>query len=202
MSEEKVIYKDYYKERQIQLIKSIIPEDKYGAFTPLIYDILLRRAYTFEQSDEDIIHDAKKVMENISKIEFAGKDQFDDELAILGQYDRETGLIQLNADSYERNFDKDKLYEALTHEVYHAIATDRRDPEHITTGLKFFDDQGELVGTTFNEIFNEAAADLTAVNRESSERENRNSFCKWLFPNFFLCTITSKNIWFIRKRLI
>ena len=61
MSEEKVIYKDYYKERQIQLIKSIIPEDKYGAFTPLVYDILLRRAYTFEQSDEDIIHDAKKL---------------------------------------------------------------------------------------------------------------------------------------------
>ena len=51
MSEEKVFYKDYYKEKQIQLIKSIIPEDKYGVFTPLVYDILLRRAYTFEQSD-------------------------------------------------------------------------------------------------------------------------------------------------------
>ena len=197
MSEEKVFYKNYYKERQIQLIKSIIPEDKYGAFTPWVYDILLRRAYTFEQSDEDIIRDAKKVMENISKIEFAGKDQFDDELTILGQYDRETGLIQLNADSYERNFDKDKLNATLTHEVYHAIATDRRDPEHITTGLKFFDDQGELVGTIFNEIFNEAAADLTVVNRESSERENRNSFCIWLFPNFFLCTTTCDDTWFI-----
>ena len=171
MSEEKVFYKDYYKEKQIQLIKSIIPEDKYGVFTPLVYDILLRRAYTFEQSDEDIIRDAKKVMENITKIEFARKDQFEDDISVLGQYDREIGIIQLNADSYERNFNKDQLYEALTHEVYHAIATDKRDPEHITTGLKFFDEQGELVGTTFNEIFNEAAADLTAVNRESYEKQ-------------------------------
>ena len=202
MSEEKVFYKDYYKERQIQLIKSIIPEDKYGAFTPLVYDILLRRAYTFEQSDEDIIHDAKKVMENITKIEFAGRDQFHDSIQVLGHYDIESGIIQLNADSYEIESDKDILYESLTHEVYHAIATDRRDPERITTGLEFFDDQGELVGTIFNEIFNEAAADLTAVNRTSDEKQSRSSFHKWLLFNFFLCTIACKNIWFIWKRLI
>ena len=195
MSIKKVFYKDYYKERQIQLIKSIIPEDRYGAFTPLVYDILLRRAYTFEQSDEDIIRDAKNVMENISKIEFAGKDQFNG--GAVGQYNRITGLIQLNADHYEKKLNKDELYETLTHEVFHGIATDRRDPKHITTGLKFFDEQGALIGTTFNEIFNEAAADLTANSRSSFERQRRNSYLKLLYFNLFLCTTTCDDIWFI-----
>lgn len=176
MSEEKVFYKDYYKERQIQLIKSIIPEDKYGVFTPWVYDILLRRAYTFEQSDEDIIRDAKKVMENISKIEFARKDEF--RKGVVGTYDFDLRLILLNADEYEKKFNKDELYETLTHELYHGIATDRSDPEHITSGLQYFDEQGEVAGTIFTEIFNEAAADLTSVNRSSYERQRRNSYLK------------------------
>ena len=192
MSEEIVLYKDYYKEKQIQLIKSIIPEDKFGTFTPLIYDILLRRAYTFEQSDEDIIRDAKKVMENISKIEFARKDQFSDDIYILGHYNLRNGILQLNVDSYERYYDRDRLYKTLTHEVYHAIATDRSDPEHLHTGLQFYNKKG-LCGRIYNEIFNESAAYLAAANPSDIQKKSGyhlgTSYDKVLFFAPLLVTI-------------
>ena len=40
-------YKQYQNEELLALIKSKIPQDKYGDFTELVYEIILRRAYTF-----------------------------------------------------------------------------------------------------------------------------------------------------------
>ncbi len=84
-----ITYKDYYNEKYIQIIKSIIPENQYDAFTPLVYDILLRRAYTFNQNEDEVRSDAQKVINHLLEIEFAEQsrfDQYDEDKDTLAHY--------------------------------------------------------------------------------------------------------------------
>ena len=42
----------------------------FGAIQPLIIDVLMRRSFTFKLSDEKTIEDARRVLDNLDKIEF------------------------------------------------------------------------------------------------------------------------------------
>ena len=45
-------FKQYNNEELLRLIQSKIPENKYGEFTSLVYDIILRRSYILNLTEE------------------------------------------------------------------------------------------------------------------------------------------------------
>jgi len=177
MEKNIITYKDYYNEEYIQIIKSIIPENQYDAFTPLVYDILLRRAYTFNQNEDEVRSDAQKVINHLLEIVFAEQSRFDqygENGDTLAHYIAFSMLIELNVNCYENsNFDNNQLYSTLTHEIYHAIATRMINDRKFTTGLTYYDKNGYYHGVIFNEIFNEAAADLASSNRNLDNDINK-----------------------------
>jgi hypothetical protein len=156
-------YKEYANEELSELIRNMIPKDKYGDFTELVYDIILRRSYTFDLSKEHIVNDIHNLLENCETIRFS--DNFKKN-TVYGHILLDKKICEINEKKFENDPDYEKMYEILTHELYHAMAKKTIENNKVCTGLKFFDSEGNLKGSTTNEIFNECAADMATRKRK------------------------------------
>ncbi len=161
-------YKQYQNEKLLALIKSKIPQDKYGDFTELVYEIILRRAYTFGLSEETISQEIDTLLANCETIQFSTN--FDKDTTI-GHIILSKKLLEINSKYFEKNPDFEKMYETLTHEVYHGMSAHKTDKNKTYTGLQFFDENGNKCGKALNEAFNEYAADMASCNVNQATEE-------------------------------
>ena len=104
------------------------------AYKPLLVDILMRRAHEYELSPRDITQDMQSLLDNLEKIEIKTLPKRLNSLG--GVYNSATKTITLNArylDQMKNNRRDPKLYEILTHEVYHALSRDRDGKDRLTS---------------------------------------------------------------------
>ena len=162
-------YKQYQNEKILALIKSKIPQDKYGDFTELVYEIILRRAYTFDLTEETISQEIDTLLANCETIQFSTN--FDNDTTV-GHIILSKKLLEINGEYFEKKPDFEKMYEVLTHEVYHAMSAHKTDKNKTYTGLQFFDEKGTKCGRALNEAFNEYAADMASYGGNRVIEEN------------------------------
>ena len=154
------------------IIEKYIKKEQYGNYTPILREILQRRAFEFDFSNEKMESEIQNLISNVKKIGFASKEDAETlgEFA-LGAYFINEKEIRLNptyylnlykalSDDYPPEivnyFVGEKMFHTLTHETYHGI--NARDDgtvgvEHINFDMK--------QGNSLNEIVTESATTRT-----------------------------------------
>lgn len=103
-------------------------------YKPLLIDILLRRAHEYELVPEDIQQDMQSLLDNLENIEI--KTLPKNFRSVGGLYNSATKTITLNArtlDQMKGDRYNPKLYEILTHEVYHALSRDEEGHDRLSS---------------------------------------------------------------------
>lgn len=118
--------KVYYNENLEKILNHYIKEEKYGGFKPLLNEIFQRRAYEFGFDDRHMKKEIRNFERRIEKIKFGINIPKANEFHLACYYSGlRKGDIFFNCESNilkNNNIDWIELYEALTHEVYHAIS--------------------------------------------------------------------------------
>ncbi len=174
MNQEENFEKEYYSEELERKLSKIITRNKYGDFALILREIFQRRAYEFEFSENEIIQEAQNFVKNVNNIHFGEATEFDSP-SIMGVYKGGEKTIAINQDFYldaERRLSPqvfgDKMFETLTHEVYHAI----NHMSNEVLGQMYYDGyNGVWRGAALNEIITETAADRTSYGRTSKDAE-------------------------------
>ena len=174
MNQEEYFEKEYYSEELERKLSKIISRNKYGDFALILRDIFHRRAYEFEFSEDEIMREAQNFVRNVKDIHFGEATEFDSPTN-MGVYKSGEDTIVINQDFYleaEKRFSPqelgNKMFETLTHEVYHAI----NDMSSGVLGQMYYDsNMGEWRGAALNEIITETAADRTCYGRTSKDAE-------------------------------
>ena len=165
--------KKYYNRNLEPVLRQYITRGKYGDFAIILQDIFQRRAYEFDFSEEEIADEVANFANRVEKVEFASKDDMIFERA-MGVYIPGEKSIRLSQDYYLQDIKSKtelefgtKLFETLTHEVYHGIA-DRGEYNGLV-----YSRVGETFsrGTALNEVFTETAANRACFPRGSKEAE-------------------------------
>ena len=158
-------------------MRKYITREKYGDFAIILQDIFQRRAYEFDFSEEHIADEVANFVNRVETVEFASKDDMIFERA-MGVYIPGEKSIRLSQDYYLQDIKSKtelefgtKLFETLTHEVYHGIA-DRGEYNGLV-----YSRVGETFsrGTALNEVFTETAANRACFPRGSKEAEQYRS---------------------------
>lgn len=174
MNQEGNFEKKYYSEELERKLRPIISKNKYGDFAIIVREIFQRRAYEFEFSESEIIKEALNFAKNVNNIHFGEAKEFSSPI-VMGVFKGGEKKIAINQDYYlemeKRVHPKifgDKLFETLTHEVYHAINKMSND----VLGQMYYDsDNKKWRGTALNEIITETAADRICFARTSKDAE-------------------------------
>lgn len=174
MNQEGNFEKKYYSEELEKKLSQIISKNKYGDFAIIVREIFQRRAYEFEFSESEIIKEAQNFVRNVKNIHFGGAKEFTSP-TIMGVFKGVERTIAINQDFYLQMEKKvhprifgDKMFETLTHEVYHAINKMSDD----VLGQMYYDKDNKMWrGTALNEIITETAADRTSFARTSKDAE-------------------------------
>lgn len=174
MNQEGNFEKKYYSEELEKKLSQIISKNKYGDFAIIVREIFQRRAYEFEFSESEIIKEAQNFVRNVNNIHFGGTKEFTSP-TIMGVFKGAERTIAINQDFYLQMEKKvhprifgDKMFETLTHEVYHAINKMSDD----VLGQMYYDKDNKMWrGTALNEIITETAADRTSFARTSKDAE-------------------------------
>lgn len=140
-------------------------------YKPLLVDILLRRAYEFSLSPEEIEQDLQTLLKSLDSIVF--KKMSKEDRNTFGEYDFEKKQIILNQEFVRRalkngNYGIDEVYVTLTHEVYHALCRDEKGRDRLSS-INMFD--GKENGLLLETII-ETAADRTVFSRTEKDRYN------------------------------
>ena len=145
-----------YSKSLDKILDKYINLNTYGEIAPVLKHIFQKRASEFEFSDEEMENQIKVFCENCKKVTL-GFSRRDRGSITAGFYSFAQKRIELNNHPTEHS----ELYEALTHEVYHAISP---------SCLKYFNiDTYKLHdGTALNEICTEKAA--TRASRKITPR--------------------------------
>ncbi len=170
--------KKYYNENISEIVNEWITEERYGDLTPIIKDIIYRRAYEYEINEEDVRVEVESFVQNVKTIEFVHKDDERILEKAMGVYSQPSRAIILNADYFsglEANVSQEEfgtqLYETLTHEVYHALSD-----QNGCMGLEYYDYKtNEWKGIALNEVFTETAANRACITRTSEDAEKYRS---------------------------
>lgn len=166
-----VFKKEYTTKELRQKIENQI-NNKYEEFSDIIVDITLKRAYTFGFSEEEILKDVDSLLKNCDKIKFSKNFSSP---TVMGHVILSKKLLEINASFFQKDKNYEKMYEVLTHEIYHDMSAKEDDKTKIKyTGLQFIDELGKKRGIMLNEVFNECAADLATITKKSRDEENLN----------------------------
>lgn len=167
--------KAYYSQSLDRMLSKYITREGYGDFTTILKEIFHRRSYEFEFSEEQMEREVANFVKNVKSIGFVPKEEMSSPTAI-GVYMSKTSEIKINQDHYLRgvNIVSDevfgtKLFETLTHEVYHAITDTKSE-----LGLMYYKN-GKWRGAALNEVFTETAANRTCMHRGAKEAEQYRS---------------------------
>lgn len=174
MNQEENFEKEYYSEELERKLSKIISRNKYGDFALIVREIFHRRAYEFGFSEHEIISEAQNFVRNVNNIHFGEASEFDSP-TIMGVYKGGEKTIAINQDFYldaEKRLPPqvfgDKMFETLTHEVYHAI----NHMSNEVLGQMYYDGNNNIWrGAALNEIITETAADRTSYARTSKDAE-------------------------------
>lgn len=170
--------KPYYSIELANKIRRILNRNVYGDFAIILEDIFQRRAYEFGFSDEEIIEQAKNFAKNVKSIEFMSSTDKSFDGTAMGVYCVNENKIKINQDYYlaqeKRNASVvefgEKIYETLTHEVYHGIGD--YGHENGNRGLTYYDYfKQSWTGTALDEVFIETAADRATISRNAQDAE-------------------------------
>lgn len=170
--------KPYYNIMLANRIKGILNRKVYGDFAIILEDIFQRRAYEFGFSDREIVEQARNFIANVKSIEFAPSTDKAFDGTAMGVYCLSEKKIKINQDYYLGQEKRDasvvefgeKIYETLTHEVYHAIG----DYYHANKnrGLAFYNNATKnWGGNALDEVFIETAADRATISRNARDVE-------------------------------
>ncbi len=101
-------------------VKQLTVEDKYK---PMLVDILMRRADTFDLSNDEIRQDVVSLIYNLDSIVVGQMPQeFETAWGIYTPWDKEVTISESLMDTEQ---DTAKIYQTITHEIYHALARDK-----------------------------------------------------------------------------
>ena len=119
------MFKDYKNPQLEEYLNKYISlmtiDDK---FKPYIVDILLRRAYQFDLTPEEIQTDVEVILASLKEIKIVKQDELGlSETATAAYY---PGEKTIRISERTLNANDQALYQTLTHEVYHALS---KDPE-------------------------------------------------------------------------
>lgn len=98
-------------------------------YHPIIVDILLRRADLYDLSPEEIQQDVVSLLYNLEKIEIASIPEYYKNVLGLFFYDEKRIVIKKE---YAEKVDSEKLYQTLTHEVYHVLSCDENGEDRLS----------------------------------------------------------------------
>lgn len=140
-------------------------------YKPLLVDILLRRAYEFSLSPEEIEQDVQALLRSLDSIVF--KKMSRENTDTWGEYDSNKKQVTLNQEFVRRalksgNYGVDEVYATLTHEVYHALCRDERGRDRLSS-VNMFDGKENCY---LLETIIETAADRTVFSRTEKDRYN------------------------------
>lgn len=121
---------ELYKNKQLKkyfqnYIKDINVEDKYK---PMLVDILLRRADTFDLSPEEIRQDVVSLIYNLDEISVQEMPEGYENAA--GLYCSAEKRILIAEDIMDKE-EYDNLYQTITHEVYHVLSKDENGRDRL-----------------------------------------------------------------------
>jgi len=159
--------KRYYSSNLDKILSKYITEKQYGDLVPVLKEIFQRRAYEFDFSDKYIEFEVKNFIKRAKKIEFISEDKME-ESTDMGVYVPNQRKILLNKTYFShklRDLDTvelgERMYETLSHEVYHAISDRLTSLGVATMDLLRLDWKGDAL----NEIITEVAADRSSHSR-------------------------------------
>lgn len=168
--------KRFYNAKLDAILSKYITSKQYGEFVPFIKEVFQRRAYEFDFSDDYIESEIKNFIKRAKTIEFAPSEEFEKN-SIMGVYKSSSKKIQLNMEYFALNskglnYEElgEKIYETLTHEIYHAISN------RSNIGVETYDYiKRKWNGIALNEVITEVAANRTSISRSNRDFENGRS---------------------------
>ncbi len=178
MNDNNINEKNYYDENISGIIDEWITEERYGDLTPIIKDIIYRRAYEFGIKKNDVRVEVENFVRKVKTIEFVHKSEMLLSESCMGVYSPQLSTIRLNIDYFSKLEEKvsqeefgTKMYETLTHEMYHAFAN-----KNGYSGLEYYSRKNKRwEGTALNEVFTETAANRASITRTPEDAEKYRS---------------------------
>lgn len=158
--------KEYYNGKKANYIYrklSLTGIDK--VYLPLVVDIMLRRQFEFDLSDELLDRDIAAFKKNVKKIE--AKPLGEDTGGEFSQLSKE---IRLNDLLFQgENIDFEQIYETLAHECFHGMSFEKKEKD-------YKDDRTFYAGKVMDktgamEVFTECEADAIVYTRQYNESE-------------------------------
>lgn len=122
----KNIYENKKLKRYLKKYINTIPVD--NIYKPLLVDILMRRADTYELSAEDIRQDVISLLCNLNNIDIDNMPKNYE--AAAGLYIPDYNEILIAEECFKQT-PNDLLYQILTHEVYHALSRDEEGRDRL-----------------------------------------------------------------------
>lgn len=170
----------YHNKKIQEILDKYVTTEKYGKYKCFLDEIIHRRKFEFGFSESRMEIEIQRMVSNIDEICF---DSEDDEITLNDQtvaaYSPKKKKIYINEkvfDEYYKYFRNnypeeianymigEKLFSALTHEVYHAITR----INDLTVGTERLDIFGNTTGTYLNEVLTESAATRTVRNKNAA----------------------------------
>lgn len=177
MEKDRSNEKLYYNNNLDKLLSMYITRERYGDFAIILKDIFHRRAYEFDFSNEHMLDEVMRFANNVQKVSFVPQSEMSFERA-MGVYMSAEREIRLSQDYFanceisltEEQFGE-KMFETLTHEVYHGISNDKNG-----IGLTYYNYlHRQWEGTALDEVFTETAANRASIARTPEDAERYRS---------------------------
>lgn len=184
-------FRDYYGDDnnitehfQVQILDKWIDNClKKKKFSPemkaVLKEIIKRRIEEYDLSPDELKEDMVSLCENLDKIEFAPIKKHPTYLGLFNRIEKKIVINTLAYDkmlaNYGSKYALEKLYETLTHEVYHAmgVETDRENPNYGKDRFAHYDDFNYgIYQVALMETIIETAADRTSSDRSQEDFQN------------------------------
>ena len=157
MQERKI----YHSSEKQKILEQYIGEWNYSDYTPILHEIFQRRQYEFDISKEEFEEEVRNFVRNVKRISFLSEKKMSN---CYASYFFEAYLIGINEDENIKvlpngnlEWDFEKIFAYLTHEVYHAISHRGKK-----IGICYQDKNNIIQNLASNEINNEMATCRTS----------------------------------------
>lgn len=159
---ESLLYKDYRPKTLTKYIEDEVNRLRITKrYKPIIVDILLRRIYEFDLSDEDIETDLKTLKEHLHKIEVVPPKN-----NTLGYYSPTNKKIAITRTT-ALNLDPEGMYTVLAHELFHTLLTTQNGSSRLSTINKYTNKENRFLEEA---IVEEAADRLVQTKKRNTGR--------------------------------
>jgi len=160
--------KEYYNEQKANYIyKKLSSTEIDKVYLPLVVDIMLRRQFEFDLSDELLDRDIATFKKNVKKIEAKPLGE-----NVGGEFAQAFKEIRLNDLLFQdENIDFEQIYETLAHECFHAMSFEKKEKDY-KDDRTFY--AGKVIDKTgAMEAFTECEADSIVYTRQYDETDKR-----------------------------